>query len=636
MYDTLGDADIVDQYKHIFQNRPINNQLNNNSKPAQPRDDNDNDHRRYLANTITTTTTYDTKDTQQYSHQQPVSSRQQNEHPTTYTEREQQLAVEQLRVVRRTLRDCSPNSSYFRKYAALADDWRNFLPGAVRDHNNTFRRHHQSQHQRYRSNRNEFSDGSEELHYARDMYDDHEYSDDESDESGPGCRVVSCKPPLVKKDTYTRTMPSTSTSMPSFVKELLREEELAMLVSSTHFNSHHNLAAVASDSREDIGGEELSRNESMSSTLSSSMSSDDTEANDADADESYGPPGGRARVTTRRNRVAKTNGPRTRYARPHQRASNKTSPTTGIADLPKTSYQCQSHRSQGHHELKKIGPADRSPAGRRRSPRRTANQYRQHHHHNHQQHTQLQPAHFGRIHLEDIVRSIESEFTLALDHSEGSDDEDSENSLTCLVSGYENSGIEDDEEDLISSVRRLHQATTTQRETSTSGVAPATSSIAESTSPQSTLLNSSDARSEASVDPPSPSGVLATEASTLQLEQSPKYVYLKEDHPVIAPPCQNSSTSSSSTSALVEAAVVALAKTREAIKEENAKANSDAARPALKLQTHIMVGIAPGALSAFESRPLGSQYSLTKCNSTSSLYIDSTMLKSDVDETLRA
>ncbi|KAG0292810.1 hypothetical protein BGZ96_003660 [Linnemannia gamsii] len=546
--------------------------------------------------------------------------------------------MEQLRVVRRNLRGCSPDSSYFRKYAALVDDWRNFLPEALRDQNITFRRQHQNQHRRHRSNKDESSDGSEELYCDRDVYDDEdECSDDESDESGPSCRVVSGKPPLVKKDTYTRTMPSTSTSMPSFVKELLREEELALLVSSAQFNSHHNLAAVASDSCGDIGGGgELFRNESLSSTLSSIMSSDDTEANDADADESYDPPGGRARVTTRRNRVSKTNGPRTRNSRPHQRSSNKASPAAGIADMPKTSYQRRGLHSQGHYELKKIGPADRSPAGRHRSPRRTANQHRQHYHHNHQQHTKNQPAHFGRIHLEDIVRSIESEFTLALDHSEASDGEDSEDSLTCLVSGYENSGIEDDEEELISSVRRLHQATTTQRETSISGSVSAASSIAESTSPQSTLLNSSDARSEASLDPSSPSIVLATEANTLQLEQPPKYTYLKDDHVVTGLPCQDSSTSLSSTSALAEAAAVALAKTREATKKENIKANNDAARPALKLQTHTMVGIAPGALSAFESRPLGSQYSLTKCNSTSSLYIDSTMLKSDVDETLRA
>ncbi|KAK3809337.1 MAG: hypothetical protein J3Q66DRAFT_416169 [Benniella sp.] len=53
-------------------------------------------------------------------------------------------------------------------------------------------------------------------------------------------------------------------------------------------------------------------------------------------------------------------------------------------------------------------------------------------------------------------------------------------------------------------------------------------------------------------------------------------------------------------------------------------------RPALTLQTAAVSGIAPGALTSFE-KPFGSQFSLTKCNSTSSLYIDSTMAKSDVE-----
>ncbi|KAG0377103.1 hypothetical protein BGX24_006707 [Mortierella sp. AD032] len=521
--------------------------------------------------------------------------------------------MEQLRVVRRNLRDCSPNSSYFRRYAAMADDWRNFLP------------------------QGEFSDASddeeeeemEERMYSKDVYDSCE---DESEAAR--CIVSSSKPPLAKKDTYTRTITSTSGSMPSFVKELLREEELAMLVSSAQFNSHHNLAAQRSYdsqtwSREDLGG--LLRNESLSSTRSSIMSSDDTEANDADAEESYEPLG-RIGVTTRRSRVVKTNGPRTRYARQQQRP-HKTGggSSSAIADVATSSHQRPSRRN---NEPKKIGPADKSPAGRRRSPRRTV---RHHHHPHHQQYPQQSAAHFGRIHLEDIVRGIESEFSLTLDFDEGSDEVESEDSLTYLVSGYENSGADEDdeEEDLISSVRRLHQATTARRQNVISGSPSAASSIAESTSPQSTLLNSSDARSEASVEAPSPSSALVIESTALQLEQPPKYIYHKEDRPVAsATVLHQEQTTSSPITALVEVAAAVLASTREAIKEEKESANH--ARPSLKLQTIAMGGIAPGALSAFESRPLGSQYSLTKCNSTSSLYIDSTMAKSDVDETLRA
>lgn len=479
------------------------------------------------------------------------------------------------------------------------------------------------------------------MYSAHVLYEGSE--DEDNDEFGSHRRVFSSKPPLVKKDTYTRTMPSTSTSMPSFVKELLCEEELAMLVSSAQFNSRHNLAAASGSQsttwthdEETEGG--LFRNGSMSSTQSSTMSSDDTEANDAGADESYGPTGGRVGVTTRRNRVTKANGPRTRYARHQQRAnSNRASSPAGNVDVAKSGFQ--QHQGRRYHELK-TGLADKNPAGRRRSPKHIANSR-----HHHQQYIQQQSAHFGRIHLEGIVRGIESEFTLALDHDEGGDEE-SEDSLTYLVSGYENNAVEDDEEEeeLISSVRRLHQATTaaTQRESSISGSGSAASSIAESTSPQSTLLNSSDALSEASVEAPSPPNeLLVPESSTtaLQLDQPPKYIYHKEDQPV---------TTTTTTSALAEAAAssaaaaVALAKTCEATKDQNEKVtndnsnNSSSARPSLKLQTHTMAGIAPGALSAFESRPLGLQYSLTKCNSTSSLYIDSTMFKSDVDETLRA
>ncbi|KAG9063041.1 hypothetical protein KI688_004641 [Linnemannia hyalina] len=644
MHDTLGDADTVDQFKHIFQNRPINNQIqNNNNKQTPTRNDTDNDHR-HVTNT---NTAYNAKYTQQKSQQQqqqPASSQQQNVCPTEYSERDQQLAKEQLRMVRRNLRNCSPNSSYFRQYAALVDDWRNFLPTAiVRDNNNVQHQlQQQSQQQRYQNDKDEFSEDSGGIYSAHDMYDGSE--DEGDDEFGSRRHVVGSKPPPVKKDMYTRTMPSTSTSMPSFVKELLRGEELAMLASSAQFNSHHNLAA-ASDGQSTTwtGGEEteelLFRNGSTSSTLSSVMSSDDTEANDADADESYGPTGGRAGVTTRRNRVTKTNGPRTRYARHQQRSNNnnsKASSPAGNVDVVNSGRQ--QRQGRWHHELKKIGPADKSPAGRRRrSPKLTTNQR-----HHHQQNIQQQSAHFGRIHLEDIVRSIESEFTLSLDHDEGSDEE-SEDSLTYLVSGYENSGVEDDEEDLISSVHQLHQANTaaTQRESSISGSVSAASSNAESTSPQSTLLNSSDALSEVSIEAPSPSSVLLASESTtttFPLDQPPKYIYHKEYQPIIA-----------ATSTLVEAAAhsaaaaaVALAKTREAIKDQDEKAtnnnnnNNNSARPSLKLETHTMTGIAPGALSAFVSRPLGSQYSLTKCNSTSSLYIDSTMLKSDVDETLRA
>jgi len=302
-------------------------------------------------------------------------------------------------------------------------------------------------------------------------------------------------------------------------------------------------------------------------------------------------------------------------------------------------YHHHQSRRNPAQELKKIGPADRSPAGRRRSPRRAVHRQRHQRHYSQISHQQQQPAHFGHIHLEDIVRGIESEFTLALDRDEGDEGEDSEDSLTYLVSGYENSGVDDEEEaDLIASVRRLHQATAARRDSPNAGSGSAASSIAESTSPQSTLLNSSDARSEASVEAPSPSSdIVSGEGNygALRTEQPVMRMNYRDSQPVNAAAATDIRTVNyqKPLPLAVEGASMALAATCEAI---NQKEKANPTRPSLTLQTNSIAGIAPGALSAFESRPLGSQYSLTKCNSTSSLYIDSTMTKSDVDETLRA
>ncbi|KAF9933838.1 hypothetical protein FBU30_004234 [Linnemannia zychae] len=646
MYDTLGDADAVDQYKHIFQNRPINNQ--NSSRSLLSHNDNGNiSHYDCHA----AATTHHTNHAQRQNHQtQPQQGQQvhqnsksplrQSEKSTaTYSEREQRIAMEQLRIVRKNLRNCSPSSSYFRRYAAMVDDWRNFLPirniaqqqqslKQTRQHGRYQNDRHNTSsysHDNNTSNTNEASGSLEEMYSAKGVYG----GSDENGESEYDHVVKNNKP---QTNIYTRTTPSTSSSMPSIVKELLREEELAMLASSTHFNSHHNLASMQPATDDHVNSTwtnddmmSLFRNSSLSSTNSSIVSSDDTDANDADADENYGPYGRAAGTTTRRSRVAKLNCPRVRHVR--QRPS-KSNGAPGTQDVSKSSHQRQNRRNYQVDEIKKIGPADKSPADRRRSPKRLTNQCNNHQQYN--QSLQQQPAaHFGRIHLEDIVRGIESEFTLALEHDKNN--EESEDSLTYLVSGYENSGVDEDEnEDLVASVRRLHHATNIYHKNSISSSISVASSIAESASPQSTLLNSSDAQSEASLETPSPPSVLAAESgSILHLEQPPRYMYHNESSSIAM-----SGVSSSSFPAPIEAtAVITRSKAHETATEENAKANG---RPSLKLQTHGCAGIAPGALSAFENRPLGSQFSLTKCNSTSSLYIDSTMTKSDVDETLRA
>ncbi|GJJ72933.1 hypothetical protein EMPS_05291 [Entomortierella parvispora] len=349
-------------------------------------------------------------------------------------------------------------------------------------------------------------------------------------------------------------------------------------------------------------------------------------------------------------------------------------------------------------------------------------------------------AHFGGVNLVDIVRGLESEFTLVVDSAE---EEGSEDSQTCLLSERE---ISTDEEDdgtylarSISSqseqqsgivlpprppssyknhiLYQQHSASSSSLESSCvdssscssfNTIEPASSASSSSSSsslasslassPDSTLLNSSEDSGEDAVSLlvlPSPAAAtvpsssydvssastVAPERLPLALEEPPQYDQHGQDlHLGIIPspsettPCPSvphddynqqqildSATSATvlsdllreeeerqleaerksilatevaATSAAADAAMTAM---QQQQKECNSKKKSEE-KPSLTLQTmtHNLGGIAPGALSAFESRPQSAQFSLTKCNSTSSLYIDSTMTKSDVDETLRA
>ncbi|KAG0048978.1 hypothetical protein BGZ83_006163 [Gryganskiella cystojenkinii] len=344
-------------------------------------------------------------------------------------------------------------------------------------------------------------------------------------------------------------------------------------------------------------------------------------------------------------------------------------------------------------------------------------------------------AHFGGVKLLDIVRGLESEFTLVIDPYSGVDDE-SEDSRTCLLSEREVSTDEDDGISAYENASRaenfaqklqqqqqqqqqhhqeqvpdlpprppstykdhiLYQEQQVERRPSTyfdndassssasssssfhssecsspNTIEPASSASSSSSSPESTLLNSSSDSGEDAVSLlilPSPetlptavnSSIAEVDRLTLVLEEPPQYNQHQQDQSLVVPSTlleyqqQQRVVESVSASILNElleeehqrqleaerkaarAEAAALTATLVAEVEASRMAPTTAVKPSLTLQTmtHTLGGIAPSALSAFECRPQSQQFSLTKCNSTSSLYIDSTMTKSDVDETLRA
>ncbi|KAF9349081.1 hypothetical protein BGX26_012577 [Mortierella sp. AD094] len=616
IHDSLGDANTVEQYKHLFQNRPLNNLSQPQPQPqpqlqlqlqSQPQQEQQNISRQHSQKKHS-------EQPQQQQHQPTRSTSRPQIHSqiknssaaNEYTEIEKQLAKEQLRIVRRNLRECSPDSAYFRRFAALADDWRNFLP-------------RRGVAQTYGSNN--INSGSEaeidsydEYAANGDVYEEYEEYDsreeEEEEEEDEADEIISSRPPLNEANFYSGRQPVNSSSTPSFVKELLREEELCKLVSSASVD-----LSKENDSRRPV---------SRAGFVSSRDEDDVEEAHYADAEE-YSPNAVTRRAGNASSRRAAAAGAVARSVRKLRRRTNRINAEKKILAEEKahgiTRSIQQQRKAAGHHmrsnDATRLGVRHekRHTHARRRSASKKA-MYHQY------------ASQFGGIRLEDIVRGIESEFSMCLNSCSDDDDAESEDSLTYLISGYENSG-EDSLED---------------ESKGSSTAARSSSSQAESvTSIDSTLLNSSsDSRSDFSEEIQEALQQLQSE----RMEEGaapPQYMLHKHDQQVVEPAIIYNQTQqalrSASAAALAEAMnSVADKERQEKCKKSKKDAEGSNSRPALTLQTTVqaMAGIAPGALSAFEKRPIGSQFSLSKCNSTSSLYIDSTMAKSDVDETLRA
>ncbi|KAF8930595.1 hypothetical protein BGZ58_008160 [Dissophora ornata] len=711
--DILGDSNAVDQYKHLFQNRPLNNQQLQQSQPPVSLQENlveSND------NSSTNTINYTHSRTNSRKHRPASRSTNSRPHNHTqtqirhsnssssmvslYTEHEKQLAKEQLRIVRRSLRTCSPDSAYFRRFAAMADHWRNFLPrrrlGGARatkamrqkqkgpqDGPNAF---YDS-----RSDAEVDSDEVYEYEHSLDGSEEEEEEDDDDEEiASSAVRVVRAPVPSPKEPSSAiarrRLVNSSSTS--SFVKELLREEELGRLVSSA------SLSHLAERERERARERERERISCSSSSASGwikdygslldddkgydamfyqdrkrnifkrsrsgvvsthDADADDTEdANYADADENsadgafYSHPAGLSR-SSRATKNGHGGQGDVKGKKFHQRSSKMVLAEVWAQGLSRSVQQHHQkgdssnsgNRARGHrvrpNDIRRLGVTHGANEKRSYRRRRSTGKYGHNYPSQHEQHQQQQ-AHFGGVRLEDVVRGIETEFSLSLD-TYNDKEEESEDSLTYLMSGCEDSGNDDAEEDFLeeNNDKYYPYSTTLSVSSPQSGV--------ESVSPESTLLNSSDCGEDPANSP---------EAEQLLREEPPEYKLHKQDQK-ISPPFYQGSMSIQDQQAIKSASAAALAEAMGPIQKQNEEQqvqqaqmdshktaapknanNNNHARPSLTLQTMTIGGIAPGALSAFESRPLGSQFSLTKCNSTSSLYIDSTMAKSDVDETLRA
>ncbi|KAI9241143.1 MAG: hypothetical protein BYD32DRAFT_458115 [Podila humilis] len=602
--------DSVEMFKHVFQNRPINNLQSHNTTSSNGTVQQQSDNAQY--NRVS----YPTQPNQIAG---PQSAHTQSEQ-VTISEADQQYAKEQLRIVRRNLRNHPPESVYFQRFAPLADDWRNFLPCSNDSYSSQDGRGLGSNyntniafewvetaygHLNTQAAVSSFSAKWKGPQDSReDFFDAHSTVEDDSDdeysvdwESGEE-RQESQRPPL-SSEVPTRILygiPVEETgSSTSFVKELLREEELCRLVTAARLGAQNDTSStrfgpktrIARDREEKSiqymtdYGTFLDSDEAYASLFyqnqpqRADMDLDDgSDANDADADEVAVLTGSRLQ-----KKGGKSRGTRTKRARQH-----RSSVTKSLQSLKK-------------NDLRKLGYSS-NKVTRRHAP---------------------------GIGFSD-VRNIESEFVLDLEDS--SEENGSEDSLSYLIADYE---YEDESSRAHARVGKPFKAMATVVPTRKEEVAICPSSspdCSSSLSPNSTLLESSQESETASG--------MSSAASSKQ-DQPPKYVLREHDKALVLPSCD-------SDAGLSKHEIQASHKQLNALREREKEAmptqtdSKNGLKNGLTVQTisQTLGGIAPGALSAFESRPVGSQHSLTKCNSTSSLYIDSTMLKNDVDETLRA
>ncbi|KAG0004627.1 hypothetical protein BGZ65_013038, partial [Modicella reniformis] len=508
-HDTIGDGAIVEHHQHLFENQL--NKEHNQLFQQQHR------HISYSSNNHR----HASRSARSRSHKQgspPQPPPRQQIHSdvdkSLHTEQERAQAQEQLRTVRKTLRRCAPDSTYFRRFAALADDWRNFLPhgGAVK------------------------------------TYDDKDHA-----RNNCGIRDIgnaTWRGPQNFDISGTQSEVETDSDREGF--------ETFRVINTKHWRESSNTQY------HDSQGTVSSRSNFVSASNRDVTDTNDTSSNDQIADSLFGREG----VLSRR-----TN---------DQRGD-------GVFSKKNCQQSCKSGTSQNY---------GRSPSGKNGT------------HYSLQQPLQHQ-MHYGYTKLEDVIRGIESEFSLCFDDSDGTESEDS---LTCLIPGY---GSCDNDDQI--GPRALYRSDGTFASTQPS---------------QARAKSRSPALAQTTIDSIKSVCFLSSE------DEPPQYGLHEQDQP-LSIPC-NAFTSVqgqqiiNSTSAVALTGLVDFAENEEKEKTEIHKSGSKNTRPLLRLRTETVGGIAPGALSAFEKKPLGSQFPLTKCNSTSSLYIDSTMTKSDAEETIRA
>lgn len=581
-------------FKHVFQNRPINNLQSHNTTSSYGTVQQHSDNAQY------TRVNYSTQPTQiagpQATHAQSAL--------VTISKDDQQHAKEQLRIVRQNLRNHPPESVYFQRFAPLADDWHNFLPcsndsyssqdgGGIGSNYSTNIAFEWAEtaygHQNTQAPISSFSTkwkGPQD--YCEDFFDAHSTVEDGSDdeysvdwESGEE-RQESQRPPL-GSEVPTRILygiPIGETgSSTSFVKELLREEELCRLVTVARLGAQNDTSSTRDMTDY---GTFLDSDEAYASMFYQNQSQrvnmdlgDGSDANDADADEVAVLTGSRLL-----RKGGKSRGTRTKRTR-----QQRSSVTKSLQSLKK-------------NDLRKLGYSS-NKATRRHAP---------------------------GIGFSDIVRSIDSEFVLDLEDS--SEENGSEDSLSYLIADYED---EDESSRAHARDGKPFKATATVVPTKKEEVETCPSSspdCSSSMSPNSTLLESSQESETASG---------SSSSTSSKKDQPPRYVLREQDKALVLPSCD-------SDTGLSKHDIQASHRQLNALREQEKEAMPTQTDSKKGLKNGLMVqtisqalgGIAPGALSAFESRPVGSQHTLTKCNSTSSLYIDSTMLKNDVDETLKA
>ncbi|KAF9576684.1 hypothetical protein EC968_005457 [Mortierella alpina] len=670
-----------------------------------------------------------------------------------YAEQDRLLAKEQLRIVRRNLRTCSPQSLYFKRFAALADDWRNFLPQT--------RAHHDRNEDRYYDARSssDFDVDSEDEDSMKDQCSDSDDEDGIEEQDEDLSSVLSSLPPIRQHSIYKRAEKTPQSPSMSNIQHNIQESKHSCHVAlksssqpSSQVNGTHNnggggrreagstsVTFQVGDQGQSAGIQPIRKMDhkplqdendfydalffsdiptlgstshiSLVSSISASSAqdADDTDANDADADEDDHRGGGgsnnintsvlaRAAVTsTRGGRRPKTwlkaNPSRTTHLgsdkmivaerRAHELAhrsiqqqrlakaaarsgatissgvmvtkcdstltSTTTTTTTTMNEHRRTNKAQKRVRS---NEIRKLGVSALSTSLTRTRHSRRRNL--------HQPLVLPPPARFWEIRIEDIVRGIETQFTLGSEEDGGADvdeygnDNGSVDSLTSLVSTYEESDAEKEtkeskgkgREEMAPELGVGVKIAPPRSDPQTSPIGSTVSTLCEVAGVEANSAVSlvPTATAMPVVDRPGPE------------EQPPQYLDHELDQVIIILPPVTGHESMSKTKQSLDSETIPQLdhkKTSEEpmAEEEGAASHSTSninmqmgasqVRPSLTLQTltHTMgAGIAPGALSAVEKkgRPLGSQHSLTKCNSTSSLYIDSTMAKSDVDETLRA